>query len=249
MEKWKYYDIRHKSHLICNPMNEEKFEKFCKLLRLKKKAHVLDIACGKGEFLVRLAELYGISGVGVDLSPYCIKDSLEKYRKRVPNSDIKFLEMDGAKYTPESYESYDLAMCIGASWIYGGYRGTIVTLRKMIKLGGLIVVGQPFWVNEPSKEYLNKVKIKKEDFNTHQNNVKKGEEEGLTCIYTLVSNCDDWDHYESLKWWNVNSYVRDNPNDDDIQELLERTKLEKDIYLQWERELLGWGLYIFQKNN
>ena len=74
MDKWKYYDIAHNRHLLCNPMNEGKFERLCQLLKLKRGARVLDIACGKGEFLVRLADLYRISGVGVDISPYCISD-------------------------------------------------------------------------------------------------------------------------------------------------------------------------------
>jgi len=102
LDMWKFYAITHKNHLICNPMNKDKFEKLCGLLRLKKGARVLDIACGKGEFLIRLAELYDISGIGVDISPYFIKDCLEKQQKRVPKSNLKFIEMDGTKYKPES---------------------------------------------------------------------------------------------------------------------------------------------------
>ncbi|WP_455370140.1 SAM-dependent methyltransferase, partial [[Eubacterium] cellulosolvens] len=70
MDKWKYYNITHKAHFLCNPINKEKFEKLCKLLRFKQGEYVLDIACGKGEFLVRLNELYDIIGVGVDISSY-----------------------------------------------------------------------------------------------------------------------------------------------------------------------------------
>jgi len=234
---------------LCNPLNKAKFERLCRMLALKRGAHVVDIACGKGEFLVRLAELYEISGVGVDISPYCVRDCKEKHRKRVPNSDIKFLEMDGAEYKPKSYESFDLVMCIGASWVYGGYRGTIRSLKKMAKPNGLIVVGEAFWLKDPSEEYLKATGTKKEEFGTHQSNVNVGEGEGLTCIYTLLSDLDDWDHYESLKWWNVADYVRTNLDDKDVPELLERTKREKDIYLRWERGTLGWGIYIFRKSN
>jgi len=246
LDKWKYYDIRHKRHLLCNPMNKERFEKLCRLLRLRQGARVLDIACGKGEFLIRLTELYDVSGIGVDISPYCIRDCWEKYRKRVPTSNLKFLEMDGANFEPESHELFDLCMCIGASWVYDGYRGTLHALRKMTKPGGLIMVGEAFWMKEPSEEYLKIAGTSREEFGTHESNVKVGEEEGLVCIYTLVSNRDDWDHYESLKWWNVDDYVRANPNDKDIQELLERTKREKSIYLRWERDTLGWAIYVLR---
>ena len=247
MDMWKYYYICLKRHFLCNPFNKEKFEKFCSLLRLKRGARVLDIGCGKGEFLIRLAELYDISGVGVDLSPYFAKDFLEKYQKRIPRSDIKILEMDGADYKPESPESFDLTMCIGASWIYGGYRGTIQALKKMTKSGGLIVVGQPFWLKEPSEEYLEAEELTREEIGFHQDNVKVGEEEGLTCLYTVVSNHDDWDHYETLQWWAVDDYVMTNPDDEDIPELLEGKRREKENYLSWGRETLGWAIYLFNK--
>ncbi|MFX0163627.1 MAG: SAM-dependent methyltransferase [Candidatus Hodarchaeota archaeon] len=244
---WKYYEICLKRHFLCNPFNKEKFEKLCKLLRLKRGARVLDIGCGKGEFLIRLAELYDISGVGVDLSPYFVKDFLEKYQKLIPKSDIKILEMDGADYKPESPESFDLTMCIGASWIYNGYRGTIQALKKMTKPGGLILVGQPFWLKEPSEEHLKAEELKREEIGSHQDTVKVGEEEGLTCLYTMVGNHDDWDHYETLQWWAVEDYIRANPDDEDIPELLELKRREKEIYLKWGRETIGWAMYVFRK--
>jgi cyclopropane fatty-acyl-phospholipid synthase-like methyltransferase len=228
-------------------MNIEKFEKLCRLLRLEPGTRVLDIACGKGEFLTRLAELYDISGVGVDISPYCISDCLTKRQNRIANSNIEFIEMDGAKYEPEKPESFDLTMCIGASWVYRGYRGTLRTLKKMTKQGGLVMVGEPFWMREPSEEYLKADKMKREEFGTHYDNVMAGEEEGLTCIYTIVSNHDDWDHYETLGWWAIDEYERANPNDQDNLEMLERKKREKEIYLRWGRKTLGWAIYVFRK--
>jgi SAM-dependent methyltransferase len=247
MDMWKYYDITHKLHRLCNPMSTDKFERLCQLLQLKRGERVLDIACGKGEFLIRLAELYGITGIGVDISPHYIQDCKEKQQKRAPDADIEFVEMDGADYRPEAPSSFDAAFCIGASWVYGGHQGTIQTLKGMVKNGGLIVVGEPFWLNEPSKEYLEVEGIKKDTFGTHQNNVKVGENEGLNCLYTLVSNPDDWDHYETLQWWAVDDYVRANPDDPDNQELVKQKTHEKHIYLQEGRKTTGWAIYVFRK--
>ncbi len=246
MEKWKYFDITHKFHVFCNPMSEEKFERFCNLLNLPRETRVLDIACGKGEVLVRLAEKYDISGVGVDLSPFCINDCRKKHLERAPETDLIFIELDGAKYQPASGELFDVAMCVGASWIFEDHAGTLRALKKMTRPVGLVIVGEPFWLKEPDAEYLETSKMTHDSFRLHAKNVLQGEEMGLNCLYTLVSNKDDWDHYETLQWWAVDNYIQSHRDDPDNQELLEKTKMEKELYLRWGRDTLNWGVYIFR---
>ncbi len=60
MDTWKFYDIAHREHMVCNPTSDDKLARLVGLPRLPAKAHVVDIACGKGEFLIRLAEAYRI---------------------------------------------------------------------------------------------------------------------------------------------------------------------------------------------
>ena len=248
MDIWKYYDITHKKHSDLNPMSKDKLNKLFLLLDLAPNSRVLDIGCGKGESLIRMVELFNISGVGVDLSPYFSKDCKENINKRVPSSDIKILEMDGAKYKPDENETYDLSMCLGASWIYNGFKGTIEALKKMTKPEGLIIVGEPYWLKEPDDEYLKMSGIKKEEFNSHYKNIDVGEKEGLYCVYTLVSNHDDWDHYETLQWLATMDYVTDNPDDQDNPELLKRVKKAKMEYLLYGRNTLGWAIYVFKRS-
>ncbi|MCK5264063.1 MAG: class I SAM-dependent methyltransferase [Candidatus Thorarchaeota archaeon] len=246
MDKWKYYDITHKHHVLCNPMSEEKLDRFCHLLKLPRGYRVLDIACGKGEVLVGLAEKYGISGVGVDLSPFCIKDCKDKHLERVPDTELVFIEMDGAKYQPISGEQFDVSMCLGASWVFENHVGTLQALKHMTKSGGLVIVGEPFWLKEPTTEYLEATSMTRESFRSHEENVSLGEEMGLTCLYTIVSNKDDWDHYETLQWWAVDDYIKSHRDDPDNKELLDRIRKAKEIYLKWGRDTLSWAIYIFR---
>ena len=202
MDMWKFFDITHREHVLCNPMSLEKFDELITLLRLKPGAWVLDIATGKGEFLIRLAERYRqMTGTGVDSSPYCIADVRKKHQARVPDAQLHFLEMDGAKYVPETLESFDLVACIGASWIYGGHRGTLNALCKMAAPESWIVVGEPYWRHEPEREYLEAIGETRNNYGTHDENVKAGQEHGLEAVYTLVSSQDDWDKYEGLQWY------------------------------------------------
>ncbi len=75
MDFWKYYDVTHKEHLVCNPTSVEKLTELITLLHLEPGSKVLEIATGKGEFLVRLVEKYNVSVIGVDLSPYHLGDA------------------------------------------------------------------------------------------------------------------------------------------------------------------------------
>jgi SAM-dependent methyltransferase len=247
MDIWKYYDITHKKHIVLNPMSIDKLDGLFSLLNLKPDLKILDIGCGKGEFLIKLAELFNISGIGVDISPYFLKDCKDNKNERVPNSDIKFLEMDGAKYRPETNELFDLTMCIGASFIYDGFMGTINALKKMTKPGGMIISGEPYWLKEPDEEFLKISEIKKDDYNSHYKNIDIGEKEGLKCIYTLVSNQDDWDHYETLQWWSAYDYIDDNPDDSDNSELSRKIEKAKMQYLLYGRDTFGWAIYVFKR--
>lgn len=247
MDLWKFYDITHREHAICNPISEEKLGHLVELLRLPVDVRVVDIACGKGEFLTRLAEAYGVSCVGIDLSPFFITEAERKFKARVPGAQVAFLQMNGADFEPDEPHSFAVASCIGASWVYGGHAGTLDSLTSMVLPGGWVIAGEPFWLHEPSEEYLQASGQAREVFGTHAGNVEVGEKLGLDFVYTLVSNKDDWDRYEGLQWYATAEYVRSHPEDPDLSELLSRVAKEKTAYLRWGRDTLGWAIYVFRR--
>lgn len=248
MDVWKYYDIVHRHHTLMNPLNEKRLEELYTMIPMRSQARVTDIGCGKGEMLIRLAEKREIHGIGIDKSPYCIKQAEKRKLERVPQADLQFLEMDGANYKPEADESEDLAMCIGASWIYGGHKKTLKTLSHMTKRSGYVMVGEPFWKENPPQEYLRREKISKNLFSTHLGNVTMGENLGLDLVYTLVSSDSDWDKYEGLHWYAMREYANSHPEDPDLKDLLARSARDRESYLKHGRNVLGWAVYLFQKS-
>jgi trans-aconitate methyltransferase len=240
---WKFFKVTHQFHSVLNPMSNAKIDELIELLNLKSQAAVLDIACGKGEILTRIAERYKISGVGVDISPFFVEDAKQKLKQRGPNSRIAILNMDGAEYKPD--RQFDLSMCIGASWIYKGHRETLRALKSMTKPGGLILVGEPFWLKEPDDAYLTAAGETKDNFGTHYENVLAGTEQDLLLLYTLVSSQDDWDRYTALQWYSTARFVEENRADPDVTELVKRVDHEKAAYLQWGRDTVGWAMYLF----
>ncbi len=146
MDTWKFYDITHRRHVVCNPTSEEKLARLVDLVQLPTGARVVDIACGKGEFLIRLVEAYGVRGVGVDLSPFFIAEAERRLRARVPQAAVTFTQMDGARFKPDKPNSLTLASCIGASWVFGGHAqdsrraGGHGRTRRLGDRGGAVLV-------------------------------------------------------------------------------------------------------------
>lgn len=247
MDMWKYYDITHRRHKILNPTSGQKMDELIDVLDLKPGAKVIDIGCGKGEMLVRLAERYAISGVGVDMSPFFIVACEQKTKDQVPDSQLHFILGDGAEFQPAPGESADLAICMGASWVFGGHRGTLRALSDMTVPGGLVLVGEPYWREEPDPGYLELAGLEKSTFSSHHGNVVIAEEEGLSPLYTVVSNQDDFDRYDTLQWRAADEYAVAHPEDPDVNELMARVARDREAFLRWGRDCLGWALYLFRK--
>jgi SAM-dependent methyltransferase len=246
MDIWKFYDITHREHVVCNPTSEGKLARLVEFLRLPTGAQVVDIACGKGEFLIRLAEAYGVRGVGIDISPFYIADAKRRLTARAPDARITFIEMDGADFRPDEPHSLDMASCIGASWVFGGHAGTLDALIGMVKPGGWVIVGEPYWLREPPEDYLEAAGVAREDFGSHVSNAEAGERRGLDLVHTIVSGQDDWDRYEGLQWFATAEHARAHPDDPDVAELVERVSKARAAYLRWGRDTLGWAIYVFR---
>jgi len=247
MDIWKYYDITHREHVVCNPMNDEKLDRLVDLLRIPPGASVVDIACGKAEFMMRLALAYKARCVGVDASPFVIAEAKRRVASRAPAANIELLTMDGAAFRPDRPNSFAVASCLGASWIFKGHAGTLTALIGLAEPGGWIVDGEPFWQRDPTAEYLELAGVSKDDFGTHASNVEEAEGMGLELVHTLVSSRDDWDKYEGLQWHAAAEYARTHPDDPDLPEITERVAKAKKAYLRWGRETLGWAIYVYRR--
>ena len=247
MDMWKYFGITHTDHTVMNPMSLAKTEELIKCLRLPDSGRVLDVACGKAEFLCLVAERYEVGGTGLDLSPITIEEARKNVAARGLEKRIELLQMEGSKYEPGRGGLLELASCIGASWIYAGYKGTLEALSRMVQPGGFVLVGEPFWRTEPDSDYLKLTGQNANLCGTHRSNVQTGVDLGLSFLYSVVSNEDDWDRYEGLQWQAAERYAAAHPDDADVEQLLQTLHKNRDAYLRWGRDCLGWAMYLFRK--
>ncbi len=246
MSPIRFTTIAHRDHLYCNPVSPEKMERVLDLLDLAPYAKVLDVGCGKGELLIRLAERFRIDGLGVDVNRGFLAEARSRMRARVPDARIAWVEGEAASLGAAA-GSFDLAAAIGASHALGGYRATLEAFRGLVRSGGRLLVGEGYWRREPPVEYLEVLGASAGEFTDHAGNVARAVEAGLVPLYAAVSSPDEWDHYEGLYNLSVERHLADHPDDPDAGPMAERIRRWRRGYLEWGRETLGFAVYLFQK--
>ncbi len=248
MDIWKYFDITHRDHVLCNPLGLAKLDELLSCCDLPAGGRAVDIACGKGEIIMRLVERYGLSAVGVELSPFVVDEAEQHRQARLPDADLRFVCMNGADWSPEAPASLDLALCVGAEWVYGGLAQTARALRDMVRPGGQVIIGTPYWLGTPPAEYLEADGLTLDDFapNLYES-VRACESQGIEHLYSVVSSPDDWDRYEGLQWQAAERHARDHPDDPDLPEIRRRVAQAREVYLRWGRDHCNWALHLFRR--
>jgi cyclopropane fatty-acyl-phospholipid synthase-like methyltransferase len=235
-------DISHKYLEILNPSSHEKILTVGDVLNLNADSRVIDFGSGKGELLVLWAEKFGIFGTGVDISEQFCEKALTKIKERSLDKRIDIVCANGSEYTT-SDRAYDAGLCIGATFIWGGFRETIQALKTYVKPEGKLVIGEVHWLktNIP-QEYLNG---SAPPGTLYEHEILQiSNEEGYDIEYMVRSNLDDWDRYNAGNWRGMVRWINDNPAHPERQDIIERLRKNQDDYLRYEREYLGWAIYV-----
>jgi len=244
MDQWLFYEATHRDHLYCNPISGDGIEELEQVLALQPGMRVLDIACGHAEMLVGFVERYGVTGVGVDLSPYASRRAREKIAARVPHADVTLVEGRGEEYAPDA--PFDVVCCVGASWIWNGAVGTLRALKAFAKPGGLLVVGEPYWRQAPAPEYLAAEELTADQFPSLADYMAFARGIGLEPLWMRGATEREWDRYEMDQCASLDRFARENPDHPDLAEIWEKHWAAKDTYLRWGRDTLGFALWIFR---
>jgi hypothetical protein len=248
MDKNKYSSIGHRGLSICNPLASSKVDEVIEILQLDVDRTAIDFGAGKSEFLIRLVERYGLNATAVELEDGYITEAACLAKGRIPIEKLRIEIGDAREYVKTiKPSSYDLAICMGSTHAFGGYNQTLESLFMSTKTGGSVVVADLYWKAEPDPEYLEFFGVDQDGLGTHVDHIKIAEKRGLVPLWACVASQDDWDRYEWTCIRNRERYVLEHPEDPDCQTILERNRSWRDAYLQWGRDCLGFGMYLFKK--
>lgn len=239
------HEISESNHRILNPFTEDKLMLLGEICRLDADHRQLDLACGKGEMLCRWAERFGNRGLGVDISEVFLTSARVRAAELGVDDRVQFEQTDAATYQPGD-TSYDIVSCIGATWIGDGLVGTVELMRRAVRPGGLLLVGEPYWTEEPPPEALVSLEVGADEFRSLAGTLDRIESAGAELVEMVLADGDSWDRYAASQWWNVSKWLRANPDHPDAHEMRAFVDHARRSHLEYQRRYLGWGVFVLR---
>ncbi|MBD8028651.1 class I SAM-dependent methyltransferase [Ureibacillus sp. Re31] len=247
MDRNRFSAIAHQNHTFYNPINPTKIDKVIELLELTGNDKVIDIGAGKGEILLRIIERYRSKCIAIEKYSDFTEQLQVNAKNRGLLKNIEIITEDAKVAINTINEQFDVAICIGSTHALGGLHETLGMLRKCVKKGGYILIGEGYWKQQPSKEYLEALGGAEEsELRSHFENVMVGEKLGLIPLWSYTTNDDEWDEYEWLYAMSIENYCYEHPDDPDRDAMLQKIRKWRSTYLKWGRDTLGFGIYLFR---
>jgi SAM-dependent methyltransferase len=231
-----WYAVVEAEHEIQNPTSEEKIRLLGERLGLGPSSQVVDIASGKCGPALILAREFGCRLTCVERSPEFVEAARERVAQAGLENRIELVESDAADF---ELGRYDAALCLGATFAYGGL---VPTLERLSAAAPLVAVGEPYWRTWPPPPGA--PRVDRDGWLTLDATVERAEGTGLRVVSLIASSEDDWDRYESLHWQALDAWLEANPEHPQAEEFRARGAEYRDLYLRSERGSLGWAIFV-----
>ena len=230
MERADYTRIAHDGMAIMNPIPASKLDEVLALLDLPARGRVVDLGCGKGDLLRRVAARYDVDAVGIDRDPKLLAEA-------PPGINVIVADIETWN---RGRGAFDLVASVGSP-------AQLASLASLVRPGGLVLYGDGYWRREPSQEYLEALGATRDDLEEYAGTIRRATELGLTPVYAVTASVDDFDRYE---WsWSLNGerFAAEHPEEPGVGEFLDWIRGGRRRYVELGgRDTLGFGLFLFR---
>jgi len=236
-ERFKVFEALHHRMQICNPMTGEDLSTLIETLAPADGDSMIDIACGHGELLLRVAEWWSIAGTGVDISPWALVHAVEAEAARALKGQIEWWLGDAHEFSKTPART--IATCLGGSWIWHGFEGTARAMADRVAPGGRIAVGDlqlgPGVDADEVRESYGAV-------------MSRGDQAaalarvGISSVVEYPATTEAWDGYQARIEESATAWLEANPGPEAEKFFEEQARWQQDHAR--DREILTWTVWV-----
>jgi SAM-dependent methyltransferase len=226
-------------HTIQNPTSVEKLDLLGEYCRIGDGVSILDVGCGKAWLLRRWASRWAIRAVGLEINPAFAAEARAQSVAQGVDRRIQIVEGPALAY-PAQPSSFDVVLCIGASFALGDFERALPWMARHARPGGIVAIGEPFARELPFPEPTRAL------YGTMERSlaatVERLKAHKLSPIGLIEASVDDWDRYECLHWQAAHAWAAENPDHPDRARMIDGKDMAH--YLEFGRRYLGWAIFV-----
>jgi len=240
VNRFDFFATIERYHTFQNPTSEEKLDLAVSYCGIRDGMRILDVGCGKGWLARRLAARFDIRITGLEINRTFAAEA--RRLATVENVADRVEIVEGAAldfHAPPA--SFDVVMCIGASFALGGFEPALDWMKRQVKPGGSIAIGEVFAKVLPLPDNLPARGYEPRSLWT---TVQKMRARGLMPRGVVESSIDDWNRYHSLHWQAALDWALQNPESPDAARFMDPDGQRCDLEI--DGRLVGWAILVAQ---
>jgi cyclopropane fatty-acyl-phospholipid synthase-like methyltransferase len=231
-----YWAIAERDLEIQNPITDRKLRLLDDYCDVRDGLRILDVGCGKAFLLRHWAERFDIEGIGLEINRRFIDEARRLAAARRVGHKLALVHVPALEYRPEP-RSFDVVLCLGATFALGGFVEALEWMAAAARIGGTLVVGDITLRHRPA-------------MHTHPlppdtiEAMAIMERHGAECSATISASEADFERYASHHRHSTLVWARENAEHPDTSEVLRKSREE---WLHYQREIrptLGWTIFV-----
>ncbi len=240
-----YHHIVEAHQPFPNPLSPTQALELAQMCELHSGTRLLDLRCGRGEMLNLWAQAHQIQGTGVDEDKGIIQQAMTRANELEVWSQVQFV-VDTVLDYPQSYHQYNIVSLLGGG--LGNIAEGLQTMRQALRdnENGLLLVGESFWWRTPPPEVCEGLGVSPQDLLDLSDLVDVFSQQDTQLQEMLLVSPTHWDSYYTRQWRTLNEWLKDNAFHPDAPVLWEQLGTARRSYLRYEREYVGWGVFVLE---
>jgi cyclopropane fatty-acyl-phospholipid synthase-like methyltransferase len=230
-------------HTIQNPTSEEKLNLAVRYCAARDGMRILDVGCGKGWLLRRIAEQFDIKATGLEINRTFAAEARRLAAENSLTDRIEIVQGPALEFHPEP-ASFDVVMCIGASFALGGFEPALDWMGRAAKHGGIIALGEVFAKELPYPPEVPRGARANTDYPDRSlwTTVEIMRAHGMRLRGLIEASIDDWHRYHSLHWQAAIDWTLENPGHPDVAMLNNPAGMRRNLEL--DGRYMGWAIFV-----